>query len=94
MSRLDPIPHKLKFILQSKVEERFHRKKTCDEEPYLHPGTARSAVPPVGMTNLGWWKEWETPLDNKVLRRLNSIKIISSEIGRSIDARGWLVEFD
>src|SRR5208282_3699090 len=31
----------------------FIAQKTCDGKPYLRSGTARTAVPPVGMTILG-----------------------------------------
>jgi hypothetical protein len=38
------------FILKSEVEEGFIAQRTCDGKPYLRSGTAKTAVPPVGMT--------------------------------------------
>jgi len=37
---------------KSKVVERFIAQKTCDGKPYLRCGTAKGAVPSVGMTVL------------------------------------------
>jgi hypothetical protein len=42
---LDQASHRLPFILKSEVEDGF-----------LHSGTPKTGVPPVGMTNPGWWK--------------------------------------
>ena len=41
--------------LKSEVGERFIAQKACDGKPYLRSGTAKNAVPAVGMTNFGWW---------------------------------------
>jgi hypothetical protein len=35
--------------MKTEIEEGFIAQKTCDGKPYLHFGTAKDAVPPVGM---------------------------------------------
>jgi hypothetical protein len=36
--------------MKTEAEEVFIAQETCDGKPYLHFGTAKDAVPPVGMT--------------------------------------------
>ena len=38
--------------LKSEIEEGFIAQKTCDGKSYLHSGTAKTAVSPVGLTDL------------------------------------------
>jgi hypothetical protein len=54
------------FSLKSEIEEGFIAQKTCDGKPYLHSGTAKTAVPPVGMTNSRGWRMGENPTSAKL----------------------------
>src|SRR5271157_3775681 len=36
------------------------------EEGFLHSGTARTAVPPAGMTSFLWWMRWKDPTSAKL----------------------------
>jgi hypothetical protein len=43
------------------------------EEGFLRSGTAKSAVPPVEMTDFAWWMMWEKPTSERL--RLHRIVV-------------------